>query len=131
MLTDVDQIDEQELAAIFGVQSEPQQPQLQRLQAVAAKSQQLIALVDGADKVTRSIVHGFCNMSQAWHTAHKCGGSVAKPWVQRAHLSPLQRRCMQVVDRLQGNVPVLVSGKTWEDTAEELDDLLLGDAEVW
>lgn len=51
MLTDVDQIDEQELAAIFGVQSEPQQPQLQRLQAVAAKSQQLIALVDGADKV--------------------------------------------------------------------------------
>lgn len=38
---------------------------------------------------------------------------------------------MQVVDRLQGNVPVLVSGKTWEDTAEELDDLLLGDAEVW
>jgi hypothetical protein len=51
MLTDVDQIDEQELAAIFGVQPEPQQPQLQRLQAVAAKSQQLIALVDGADKV--------------------------------------------------------------------------------
>jgi hypothetical protein len=50
-LTDVDQIDEQELAAVVGVQSEPQQPQLRRLQALAAKSQQLIALVDGSDKV--------------------------------------------------------------------------------
>ena len=85
MLTDVDQIDEQELAAIFGVQSEPQQPQLQRLQAVPPSLKQLIALVDGADKVTRSIVHGFCDMSQAWHTAHKCGGSVAKSWLQRAY----------------------------------------------
>lgn len=28
-------------------------------------------------------------------------------------------------------MPVLVSGDTWEDTAEELDDLLLGDAEIW
>lgn len=35
------------------------------------------------------------------------------------------------MSRLQGNVPVLVSGETWEDTAEELDDLLLGDAEIW
>jgi hypothetical protein len=38
---------------------------------------------------------------------------------------------MQVVERLRGNVPVLVGGATWEDTAEQLDDLLLGDAEVW
>lgn len=69
--------------------------------------------------------------SQARHAACKCGLSVAKSSLQRAHARSLQCRCMQVVDRLQGDVPVLVSGKTWEDTAEELDDLLLGDAEVW
>lgn len=85
-LQDVDQIDSEQLAAIVGVQSKPQQPQLSRLQTLAAASQQLIALVDSPDKV---------------------------------------------VSRLQGNVPVLVSGETWEDTAEELDDLLLGDAEIW
>lgn len=60
-----------------------------------------------------------------------CGLCGAKSWLQRARPRLLQCRCMQVVDRLQGNVPVLVSGKIWEDTAEELDDLLLGDAEVW
>ncbi len=42
-----------------------------------------------------------------------------------------QQPRVQVVPQLQGNVPVLVDGKTWEDTAEELDDLLLGDAEIW
>jgi hypothetical protein len=72
-----------------------------------------------------------CELSRARHTACKCGLCVAKSWPQRVYPRLLQCRCVQVVDRLQGNVPVLVSGKTWEDTAEELDDLLLGDAEVW
>lgn len=50
-LTDVDQIDERQLAAIVGMQSEPQQPQLRRLQSLAAASKQLIALVDGPERV--------------------------------------------------------------------------------
>lgn len=33
--------------------------------------------------------------------------------------------------RLGGSLPVLVEGAEWEETAEELDDLFLGDAEVW
>lgn len=52
-LQDVDQVDSEQLAAIVGVQSKPQQPQLSRLQTLAAASQQLIALVDGPDKVQR------------------------------------------------------------------------------
>lgn len=56
-LTDVDQIDEQELAAIVGVQSQPQQPQLTGLQSLASASKQLIALVDGPEKVQRDAHH--------------------------------------------------------------------------
>jgi hypothetical protein len=38
----------------------------------------------------------------------------------------------QVVTRLGGALPVAIgAGPDWEDTAEQLDDLFLGDAEVW
>jgi len=37
----------------------------------------------------------------------------------------------KVVPRLEGNLPVLVQGDMWEDAAEELDDIFVGDAEVW
>ncbi len=40
-------------------------------------------------------------------------------------------RLSQVVSRLQGNLPVLVEGAVWEDAAEELDDRVVGDAEIW
>ncbi|GAQ85779.1 ribose 5-phosphate isomerase A [Klebsormidium nitens] len=35
------------------------------------------------------------------------------------------------VDKLQGAVPVIIRTEDWEDTAEEIDDLFLGDAEIW
>ena len=38
----------------------------------------------------------------------------------------------QVVTRLGGALPVAIdAGPEWESTAEELDDLFLGDAELW
>jgi ribose 5-phosphate isomerase A len=40
-------------------------------------------------------------------------------------------RCAQVVERLGGDVPVFITAEDWEDTAEELDDTFLGDAELW
>ena len=38
---------------------------------------------------------------------------------------------MQVVSRLGGDVPVFIDAENWEDVAEELDDALIGDAELW
>jgi ribose 5-phosphate isomerase A len=35
-----------------------------------------------------------------------------------------------VKDRLTGALPVVIEGENWEDTAEELDDMFLSDAEV-
>ena len=46
-----------------------------------------------------------------------------------------QERCLQVVQKLSGDVPVFISaGKgpdDWEAPAEELDDRFLGDAQIW
>lgn len=38
---------------------------------------------------------------------------------------------MQVVERLRGTLPVVVEEDNWEETAEELDDTFIGDAEIW
>jgi len=35
------------------------------------------------------------------------------------------------VTGVEGSIPVLVKSGNWIDTAEEIDDLFLGDAEVW
>ena len=35
------------------------------------------------------------------------------------------------VNGIEGSIPVLVKSGNWIDTAEEIDDLFLGDAEVW
>lgn len=35
------------------------------------------------------------------------------------------------VKSVEGSIPVLVKSGNWMDTAEEIDDLFLGDAEVW
>ena len=35
------------------------------------------------------------------------------------------------VDKIGGSIPVVVEAENWEEHAEELDDLFLGDAEVW
>lgn len=32
---------------------------------------------------------------------------------------------------VEGSIPVLIKSGNWIDTAEEIDDLFLGDAEVW
>ncbi|KAL5841088.1 hypothetical protein ACOSQ3_011691 [Xanthoceras sorbifolium] len=37
----------------------------------------------------------------------------------------------QYQDVLDGSIPVLVQSLNWMETAEEIDDLFLGDAEVW
>jgi len=55
----------------------------------------------------------------------------------RAVLSAAGGRCVALcpasgaVARLGGDVPVLVELGAWEETAEELDDAFLGDAELW
>ncbi|KAG1671831.1 hypothetical protein FOA52_000208 [Chlamydomonas sp. UWO 241] len=36
-----------------------------------------------------------------------------------------------VVPRLKGTLPVVVVGETWEAAGEELDDVFIGDAELW
>ena len=41
------------------------------------------------------------------------------------------RGSVQVVRRLQGDLPVWVEADTWETTGEELDDIFIGDAEIW
>jgi hypothetical protein len=38
---------------------------------------------------------------------------------------------MQAVSGLSGALPVVVEGEVWEEAAEEIDDLVIGDAEVW
>ena len=35
------------------------------------------------------------------------------------------------VDKIGGSIPIVVDAEDWEEHAEELDDLFLGDAEVW
>ena len=35
------------------------------------------------------------------------------------------------VDKIGGSIPIVVEAENWEEHAEELDDLFLGDAEVW
>eukprot|EP00258_Populus_trichocarpa_P020672 XP_024436691.1 probable ribose-5-phosphate isomerase 4, chloroplastic isoform X2 [Populus trichocarpa] len=37
----------------------------------------------------------------------------------------------QYVGGLEGSIPVVVQALNWMETAEEIDDLFLGDAEVW
>lgn len=37
----------------------------------------------------------------------------------------------QFVGKLEGAVPVLIQQEDWLDVAEEIDDMFLGDAEVW
>ncbi|KAI3740121.1 hypothetical protein L2E82_30540 [Cichorium intybus] len=37
----------------------------------------------------------------------------------------------QYKSRVDGSIPVLVNSVNWMDTAEEIDDLFVGDAEVW
>lgn len=34
----------------------------------------------------------------------------------------------QVVKQLGGNLPVTISAENWESTAEEIDDIFIGDA---
>eukprot|EP00775_Hariotina_reticulata_P012939 gene12939-13067_t len=36
-----------------------------------------------------------------------------------------------LVPRLSASLPVVICGENWEDPAEALDDLFLGDAEIW
>lgn len=46
----------------------------------------------------------------------------------------LLRHLAQVVPRLGGSLPVFIEsgeGTEWEEPAEALDDLFLGDAEIW
>eukprot|EP00955_Chlamydomonas_euryale_P020061 213604-Chlamydomonas_euryale.AAC.4 len=38
---------------------------------------------------------------------------------------------MQIVKRLYGTLPVVVNGDNWEAIGEELDDIFVGDAELW
>lgn len=48
------------------------------------------------------------------------------------HARPLRACPRQLVPRLSGSLPVWIDGEGgWEDVAEALDDIFLGDAEIW
>lgn len=36
-----------------------------------------------------------------------------------------------IVPRLNCSLPIAIESDGWEDTAEELDDMFLGDGEIW
>lgn len=85
LIEEADQIDLEANAFIKGLKSQPQQPQLLQLRAVAKRAKKLVVLADSGT----------------------------------------------VVPRLCGSMPVVVDGEDWESPAEEIDDLFLGDAEIW
>ncbi len=62
-----------------------------------------------------------------------CGWMGAAGTSCRGHKTfEVVRASAQVVTRLGGALPVAIdAGPEWESTAEELDDLFLGDAELW
>ena len=63
-----------------------------------------------------------------------CGWMGAADSSCRGHktFDEVVRAWAQVVTRLGGALPVAIdAGPEWESTAEELDDLFLGDAELW
>ena len=39
--------------------------------------------------------------------------------------------CDQLAERLVGWLPVVIQDEGWEATAEQIDDMFLGDAEIW
>jgi ribose 5-phosphate isomerase A len=67
------------------------------------------------------------------------GTQVAQPCLPRLRaLLAAARRCVVVAEReedctgrLGGSLPVEVEGEGWEEAGEELDDVFIGDAEVW
>lgn len=38
---------------------------------------------------------------------------------------------LQTTERLNAPLPVVIDSGDWENTAEALDDIFLGDAEIW
>ena len=36
-----------------------------------------------------------------------------------------------MAERLVGWLPVVIQDEGWEETAERIDDMFLGDAEIW
>lgn len=37
----------------------------------------------------------------------------------------------QVMSRLAGSMPITIKANNWEETSEQIDDIFLGDAEIW
>lgn len=75
----------------------------------------------------RDSIAGSCSA----FNLHRAGGCQA--WPDRA--GSALHACMQVVQRLSGDVPVFISAgeepDDWEAPAEEVDDRFLGDAQIW
>eukprot|EP00798_Chlamydomonas_sp_ICE-L_P014079 gene14079-20028_t len=104
---EVDQLDTAENAAIKGLKSQPQQPQLVNARSMVEIAKFFVMLADESTCVNaRSMVE------------------IAKFFVMLADESTL-------VNRLQGCLPCAVVESDWQDTCEELDDIFLDDAEIW
>lgn len=63
------------------------------------------------------------------------GPQAGQPCLARLSMfQSMAKRCILVsdnkVESLGGSFPVVIDGSEWEDTAEEIDDIFLGDAEV-
>jgi len=86
MFQEVDEVDAQSGAFIYGRRSEPHQPQIMKARLVMEKAKQCIGLIDGEEKVK---------------------------------------------ERLAGSLPVFIKEEGWEDTAEDVDDMFIPNAEIW
>jgi len=113
MFAEVDEVDvsDRRLPFIFGRSSVPSQPQITRFKGVASKSSRFVALLDSEEKVR--------------------GGESQCATTDSRSMMLNQPLRVQAVARLGNELPVVVGGDDWEATAEEIDDIFVGEAELW
>ena len=139
------------LGFVAGRGSKPAQPQLARARRLAAAAAECVVLVPSQAQVRRGGWRsarrgegegaGWGRIAAGWEgvCSVACSLRPAMPVPSAGacwdRAKPKSRavpcRAQQVVSRLGGAVPVVVEGERWEDAGEELDDIFLGDAEIW
>ena len=105
---------------VIGRVKENAQPELPRFRAVAKKSDTFVALLHSSEQVRsasaalRLRTHRYRYRDREFGALPCSNSGVA-----------------QAVCGLEGSVPVVVEAENWEDVAEELDDLVVGAADIW
>ena len=130
LVYDVDCVDRSNWTCLAGRSPEGQhQPNLLRLQQVAVCSlpwsnecpshlRGACCQIAGAAKAFVAVVE---RREQVWRCL----------WTASSVSCVLSCWRVQVVERLTGWLPVVIQSADWEPTAEEIDDMFLGVAEIW